>query len=361
MPWIFILGWLKIWISKEFNGCLCWCFLSPSKETCYFQKKRNSLLHLLPLVRRTEIILQQLSSASGYCSFLIWVAFNDIFTNWNMSLVVLHCDPRTILESKWSLCASKDWAVLATNNEKNGYLWLPWNFMSVLSMLQVDTELSLMKQERIRLQKQVIFCDGILMSDLNLCRLSHFRLVLSVEWVLCAKASSLCNSWRLLIMQQKRHRRVCGGSMRVHEPAFTLMKNSVLSRLRYCPLYILLLTVVLYLRWWVMRRGINCTVVFTVCKIVCTYFVCRSGSWTSYARVMLSFERKIAEILKIAGWEKSFLCFCSGDVDAFKLVLIEFLQDIVVTGVRMGELSGFRNGEIRQERHRQNWSLSVSY
>jgi hypothetical protein len=126
------------------------------------------------------------------------------------------------------------------------------------------------------------------------------------------------SSWRLLIMRQKRHRQVCGGSMRVHEPAFTLMKNSVLSRLR-------------------------------------------SGSWTSYARVMLSFERKIAEILKIAGWEKSFLCFCSGDVDAFKLVLIEFLQDIAVTGVRMGELSGFRNGEIRQEMHRQNWSLSVSY
>jgi hypothetical protein len=176
-------------------------------------------------------------------------------------------------------------------------------------MLQVDTELSLMKQERIRLQKQVIFCDGILMADLNLCRLSHFRLVLSVEWVLSAKPSAPCNSWRLLIMRQKRHRQVCGGSMRVLEPAFTLMKNSVLSRLRYCPLYILLLTVVLYLRWWVMRCGINCTVVFTVCKIVYAYFVCRSGSWTSYARVMLSFERKIAEILKIAGWEKSFLCF----------------------------------------------------
>lgn len=115
-------------------------------------------------------------------------------------------------------------------------------------MLQVDTELSLMKQERIRLQKQVIFFDGILMADLSLCRLSHFRLVLSVEWVLSAKPSALCNSWRLLIMQQKRHRQVCGGSMRVHEPAFTLMKNSVLSRLRYRPLYILLLTGVLYLR-----------------------------------------------------------------------------------------------------------------
>lgn len=228
-------------------------------------------------------------------------------------------------------------------------------------MLQVDTELSLMKQERIRLQKQVIFCDGILMADLNLCRLSHFRLVLSVEWVLSAKPSAPCNSWRLLIMPQKRHRQVCGGSMRVHEPAFTLMKNSVLSRPRYCPHYILLLTVVLYLRWWVMRRGIKCTVVFTVCKTVYAYFVCRSGSWTSYGRVMLSFERKIAQILKIAGWEKSFLCFCSGDVDALKLVLIQFLRDIVVTGVRMGELSGFRNGEIRQEKHRQNWSLSGSY
>jgi len=120
-------------------------------------------------------------------------------------------------------------------------------FHEITSMLQVDTELSLMKQERIRLQKQVIFCDGILMADLNLCRLSHFRLVLSVEWVLSAKPSALCNSWRLLIMRQKRHRQVCGGSMRVHEPAFTLMKNSVLSRPRYHP-HILLLTVVLYLR-----------------------------------------------------------------------------------------------------------------
>jgi hypothetical protein len=44
--------------------------------------------------------------------------------------------------------------------------------MRLLSMLQVDTELSLMKQERIRLQKQVIFCDGILMADLIFCRLS---------------------------------------------------------------------------------------------------------------------------------------------------------------------------------------------
>jgi len=58
MLWMFILGWLKVWSSKEFNGCLCWCFLSPSKEMCYFHKKRNSMLHLLPLVRCTEIILQ---------------------------------------------------------------------------------------------------------------------------------------------------------------------------------------------------------------------------------------------------------------------------------------------------------------